>query len=390
MVRVGGRCYRVRRPRECNALNSKSAVIVLLIALSAALSACTSRPGPEVLETVTVLPDDASRVTIYAVTTRNRVSPASNTFDNGKATASNYAAMTISIPPDHKPSQIEWPKGKRVNPKKDFAVTGQQILSEQDFRQAISPAGKPTKRIGIFVHGYNTNFPEALFRFAQITHDSKLDATPVLFSWPSQGAVAGYVADKESATYSRDYLAALMTEAVAGRGEKDVVVFGHSMGGWLVVEALRQLKLQGRDDVLGKLNVVLAAPDIDEDVFRTQMTVIGKMRNPMTVLVSGDDRALAASKLISASTNRVGALDVKDEKVREAAVANGVTLIDISQVQPSDSARHNRFVDLVALYPSLSASNSRKDLRQAGAFVFDAAGATLSSPFRIVSGALGE
>jgi esterase/lipase superfamily enzyme len=367
----------------------RSPVAAALIVLSVALTGCGSRPGPDVLSTVATVPDNADQVTVYAVTTRNRVRPDSNVFDAGKATAANYAAFTVSIPPNHRPAQIEWPKGRKANPAKDFAVTGQSVLSASSFRADIRPGKSASKKkISIFVHGYNYNFQESLFRLAQISHDAKLDHTPVLFSWPSQGAVAGYVADKESATYSRDYLAALLIEAADGRGEGDVAVFGHSMGGWLVVETLRQLKLQRREDVLSKLSVILAAPDIDEDVFRTQMAVIGKMEQPMTILVSGDDRALAVSKLISASSNRVGTLDVNDPKVQQAAIANNVALIDISQVQPSDSAHHNRFVDLVGLYPSLSASNDRNGLKQAGAFVFDAAGATLSSPFRLVSGAL--
>ena len=375
---------------QVNVLMPKPTAAAVLVAMTVLISGCTTRPGPEVLETVMAVPDDASQVKVYAVTTRNRVSPDSNVFDSGKATAANYAELTVSIPPGHKPGQIEWPKGKKPNPAKDFAVTGQTVLSDADFRDAIRPGKHSSNRLGIFVHGYNYNFQESLYRLAQISHDAKMDGTPILFSWPSQAAVAGYVADKESATYSRDYLAALMSEAVKGRGGDDVVIFGHSMGGWLVVESLRQLKLQRRDDVLSKLNVILAAPDIDEDVFRTQMAVIGKMKHPMTILVAGDDRALAVSKLISASTNRVGTLDVNDKDVQAAAVANGVTLIDISQVQPTDSAHHSRFVDLVGLYPSLSASNDRNGLRKAGAFVFDAAGATLSSPFRIVSGALNQ
>ena len=52
------------------------------------------------------------------------------------------------------------------------------------------------------------------------------------------------------------------------------------------------------------------------------------------------------------------------------------------------SAHHSRFVDIVGLYPSISANNNRNTLGQAGAFVFDAAAATVSSPFRLVSGAL--
>jgi esterase/lipase superfamily enzyme len=371
-------------------VTSKYALSAVMIAFSLLLAGCGTRPGPEVLNSVMEVPEGASQVKVYAVTTRGRITANTNAFDSAKSTIANYAELTVSIPPTHKKGQIEWPKGRTPKPETDFAVTGQAVLSNNTFMKAIHPAGKGAKRLAIFVHGYNTNFPEAVYRLAQITHDSKLDATPVLFAWPSQAAVSGYVADKEAATYSRDYLASLMSEAVKGRADGEVTVFGHSMGGWLVVEALRQLKLQGRDDVLSKLNVILAAPDIDEDVFRTQMAVIGKMKHPLTVLVSGDDRALAVSRIISSSTNRVGTLNVKDPKVQESAIANGVILVDISQVEPSDAAKHNRFADVIGLYPSLSASNKGDGLRQAGAFVFDAAGATISSPFRIVSGVLNQ
>lgn len=356
----------------------------LILMLAAGAGACVSRPGPDVLETVAAIPA-ARQIKVYAVTTRNRVLPNANVFDASKAVHANYAEFTVSIPPAHKASEIEWPD-KKPDAARSFAVVGQSVLDRQSFLNDVSADSKGSKKIGVFVHGYNYNFQESLFRLAQITADANLGTTPISFSWPSQGALAGYVADKDSATYSRDYLADLMTELTKGRGEDDVHIFGHSMGGWLVMEALRQLKLEGRDDVLSRLTVVLAAPDIDADVFRTQTHVIGKMKHPITILVAGDDRALAVSKFISASTQRVGTLDVKDPKVQAAAIEAGVELIDISQIAPTDSARHSRFVDARVLFPALSASAERKNgLGQAGAFVFDAAAATVSSPFRIVS-----
>lgn len=360
--------------------------VALVLAVAAILSACASRPGPAVLQTVRAEPS-AKQVKVYAVTTRNRVTPNTNIFDSTKSVNANYAELTVSIPPGHKPSEIEWP-GKKPDAAKDFAVVGQSVLDRQSFLNAVGADSKSGK-VGVFVHGYNYNFQESLFRLAQISADADIGATPISFSWPSQGALAGYVADKESATYSRDYLADLMAELTKGRGSDDVYIFGHSMGGWLVVEALRQLKLEGRDDVLSRLTVILAAPDIDADVFRTQMHVIGKMKHPITILVAGDDRALAVSKFISASTQRVGTLDVKDPKVRQAALEAGVELIDISQIEATDSAHHSRFVDAKVLFPALSADAQRNNgIGQAGAFVFDAAAATISSPFRIVSGVL--
>lgn len=366
---------------------SKIFRVALIAVVAGSLAACVSRPGPTLLNTVAAAPD-ARLVKVYSVSTRDRLKLNTNVYGNGKSLDANYAELTVSIPPNHKSSEIEWPD-KKPDAEKTFAVVGQSVLDRQSFLNSLNADSKAPGKVGVFVHGYNTNYQEALFRLAQIAADGDVKATPIAFTWPSQGAVAGYVADKESATYSRDYLADLMVEITKGRGPDDSVIFGHSMGGWLVMEALRQLKLEGRDDVLAKLTVILAAPDIDADVFRTQARVIGKMKHPITILVAGDDRALAVSKFISASTQRVGTLDVRDPRVQAAAVEAGVELIDISTIQPTDSARHSRFADIKLLGPALAANAQRNNgVGKAGAFVFDAAAATISSPFRIVSNVL--
>lgn len=363
--------------------------MVLAVVFVAGLTGCSSRPGPDVLTTVQPHPGN-TQVKVFAVTTRNRMTPDTNSYDNGKSVASNYASLDVSIPPDHVSTQIEWPeKGKKPDPKKNFAVIGQSVLDRGSFYAEVRAESPASRKIGVYVHGYNSNFQESVYRLAQMSADGKLTATPIAFSWPSQGSLAGYVADKDSATYSRDYLVDLMKELTRNRPAGDVVIFGHSMGGWLVVEALRQLKLEGREDVLYKLKVILAAPDIDSDLFRTQMTVIGKLPDPMIILVAKDDRALEASKILSASTARVGRLDVDDPKVQQAALDAGIILIDITQIRSVDSANHSRFADVAAIYPALAAEDTRKkNVGNAGAFVFDAAAATISSPFRIVSGVL--
>jgi len=391
VAKAPARCYRRAGGIFIGAFMSdvwrKIVRIAFVAVVAGNVAACVSRPGPELLDTVAAAPD-AKLVKVYSVSTRDRLKLNANVYGNGKSVDANYAELTVSIPPNHKSSQIEWPD-KKPDPKKTFAVVGQSVMDRQSFLNALNADSKASGKVGVFVHGYNTNYQEALFRLAQIAVDGDVKATPIAFTWPSQGAVAGYVADKESATYSRDYLADLMIEITKGRGPDDSVIFGHSMGGWLVMEALRQLKLEGRDDVLSRLTVILAAPDIDADVFRTQMHVIGKMKHPITILVAGDDRALAVSKFISASSQRVGTLNVKDPRVREAAVEAGVELIDISQIEATDSAHHSRFVDARVLFPALSANAQRNNgINQAGAFVFDAAAATISSPFRIVSGVL--
>jgi esterase/lipase superfamily enzyme len=162
------------------------------------------------------------------------------------------------------------------------------------------------------------------------------------------------------------------------------------MGGWLAVEALRQLRLAGRDEVLDRIEVILAAPDIDVDVFRGQMDVIGPLRHPMTILVSSDDRALRISSRIAGKRPRLGALDVSDPRIEPAAVKANVRVIDISALDASDALKHDRYVAVASLYPRVAGAEQSGGIRHAGAFVFNAIGATLSSPFtlagRVIAG----
>ncbi|WP_414474049.1 alpha/beta hydrolase [Microvirga sp. M2] len=361
---------------------------VLLGFLAFVLSACATRPGPEVLTPVGAAVPGARTVTVYVATTRERAAPGQNVFTAGRAPSLNYAEFTISIPPGHRPGEIEWP-GTAPDPATSFVTLSQTVLDEAAFRKRIGGRTGPGGRdAGVFVHGYNTNFQEALFRLAQLSADSQLDTVPVLFAWPSEAAITGYVADREAVTYSRDYLAHVLTLLARERAVRNVAVIGHSMGGWLTMETLRQLRLQGRNEVLSRLQVVLAAPDIDLDVFRTQVAAIGPMSPPMTILVSKDDWALAASSRLSGGRERVGTLDVADARVQAIARQEGLRVVDISTLSSPDSLNHDRFISFAAVYSSVAPRGGADPLRQAGAFVFNTAGTVLSAPFTLVGQAL--
>ena len=364
-------------------LSRRLPLIALCLVAGQVLTACAGRPGPETLSSVTLTDFQPKRVEkIYAVTTRDRTEPGQNVFGVEKTLEPNFASFDISIPPNHKPANIEWPKRKQVDPRTDFAVLSQAVLDRGALIQAVrSPKAAPPV---VFVHGYNYNFQESLYRLAQLKTDSNVDGIPIVFSWPSHAALPAYVADKESATYSRDALADLLADLVTARkGEVDV--FAHSMGGWLTVEALRQLKLEGRTDVLDRLRVIMAAPDIDEDVFTAQLDVIGRMKIPILLLVAADDRALQVSSILGAGTQRVGALDARNPDVAAAAKKAGVTIVDISSLESVDATNHNRFFDVNQIASALNQPAASATLGDAGAFVFDAAARTISSPFSLAA-----
>jgi esterase/lipase superfamily enzyme len=100
----------------------------------------------------------------------------------------------------------------------------------------------------------------------------------------------------------------------------------------------------------------------------------------MTLLVSKDDKALEFSNLIGGSRARIGALDIENPAVREAALKAKVQVVDISTLQSRDRMNHSRFTALAELYPRLQRQPASQR-EQAGIFVIDANSATVARPF---------
>src|SRR5258705_3842948 len=116
------------------------------------------------------------------------------------------------------------------DPRSSFAVVDQAVMSEADFRKAVASQGHTRQKkhkAFVFVHGFNSNFQESLFRLAQLQADIKIDGIPILFSCPSQGQVAAYEMDKQSASYSRDYLMALLTSLSSRSQSGHITVRAH-------------------------------------------------------------------------------------------------------------------------------------------------------------------
>lgn len=350
------------------------------------LAGCASRPGVDVLSNVPVsVPPGAKVITVYAATTRSR-DASTGLFTNNRASRPNFAEYTISVPPGHVSGQIEWPDGS-PDPTRTFVMLRQRPLSQAEFQAKIAPsAGR--RPVSAFIHGFNVNFQEALFQTAQMNADADTKGVPVLFAWPSAGSVTKYVGDKDAVTASRDGLAEVLGMLTHNRRKGEILILGHSMGGWLTMEALRQLRLSGRGNVLDSLEVVLADPDVDVDVFRAQLAVIGKLKPPLTVFVARDDLALRISSTVAGDRQRVGNLDVHDARVQAASHQYGVQVIDTTDVSSSDSINHSRFAKLSSTIARRTVLGGG-GVQNAGAFVLNSVGTVISSPFKFAGQAIG-
>ena len=317
-----------------------------ILALAFFIAGCATQHETDLLGTASVhvpVSEIAGNHSIFIATTRERSSDAKQVFAGGRSATLNFARVNVTVPNGHQAGQIERHKpGKPDDPTKFFTATDVVAYDAQPKFSAALSADIAARggRAMIFIHGYNTSFDSAVYRMTQIAHDSGYGGTPVLFSWASGGSTTDYVYDKESASAARDQLEATL-RLLAQSGARRIDIVAHSMGTWVTMEALRQLAITGDRDLGGKLgDVVLASPDIDVDVFKSQMRRYGKPAKPFILLLSGDDRALKLSGIIAGSKPRVG-----DYADAADLVDYGVTVVDLSSIKAGDRLNHTKFAD---------------------------------------------
>ncbi|MCW0182454.1 MAG: alpha/beta hydrolase [Zavarzinia sp.] len=323
----------------------------LVVGLAVGLAGCGGRPEgvlTPIASGVPVVPG-AHVVDMVVATTRARDARPGEMYNGERALGLTFADIAVSIPPDsgRKVGEVQWPSQLPPNPAKEFAtLKAVDIDPAAAAKQVQLEAAKyKPRRVLVFVHGYNNRFDDAVYRFAQIMHDSHAPAAPVLFTWPSRASLLAYGYDRESANYSRDALENVLTFLARDPKIDEVSILAHSMGNWVTMEALRQMAIRNGHIPKKIANVMLAAPAVAADVFRTQMLAIGEPRPHFTLFVSTDDKALAMSRRIWGSSDRLGEIDPDKEPYKSRLAQADLEVVNMSKIQTGDRLGHGKFAE---------------------------------------------
>jgi esterase/lipase superfamily enzyme len=333
--------------------------ICLLAGIAAALAACASRPESGFLLPIASSQSGGDNRAILIATTRARDARPGTLYGGERSSTLDFASVTVSVPPAHTPGAVEWPSSPPGNPQTDFVVReasyldgDKEFVNRLNAQLALRPRG--SRKVLLFVHGYNTLFAEGVYRLAQIASDAKSTAVPVLFTWASRGKLGQYVYDMNSATAARDNLEHTIRLIFASDADQ-VNILAHSMGNWVTVETMRQIKISGRLPPMQKLGLImLAAPDIDLDVFKSQMRAFGTVKKPFYVILAKNDRALWVSSVIAGGEPRLG-----DDPDTAELAALGAVVIDLTDVKGLNATNHDKFALLAQVAPQLQAVLAR-------------------------------
>lgn len=215
----------------------------------------------------------------------------------------------VSIPPGHKPGELESPQLLKLEVKQDVAkhvvVTSvEQLSKERFFNQLHARMEADGKNILVFIHGYNVSFEDAARRTAQMAEDLKFPGAPVFYSWPSQANWYGYKTDKENIELSVTQIKSFLLDLAAQSGATTINLVAHSMGNVGLTQALKEMEGLSPQPLFNQ--VVLAAPDIDADIFKHRVAphIVTKAQH-ITLYTSQTDLALIASRYFNSGA-RVG------------------------------------------------------------------------------------
>ena len=212
----------------------------------------------------------------------------------------------------------------------EFKLAIGQELRETDQRDAI-----------IFLHGFNTEFQDALSTTAALWHYSGRFGLPISYSWPAGNpGLFKYFKDREAGEFSifhlKEFLRALALVPELGK----IHLIAHSRGADVLTSALRELVLveraAGRDPrrSLKIDNLILAAPDLDFGVTQQRLIAEHTLTNfgQTSIYLNPNDGALGLAQRLATGT-RFGRLVAEDLTDAEAALYAGMENVNFINVE---------------------------------------------------------
>ncbi len=236
----------------------------------------------------------------------------------------------VTIPDAHRTGELESPSmllrlELTEDPTKHIILKSVHRLDPDSFFDDMhQELEKKGSNVLVFVHGYNVSFEDAARRTAQMAFDLKFPGAPVFYSWPSQANWYGYRHDTENIKNSVDQIKTFLTEVATKSNATSINLVAHSMGNVGLTSALLKI-----NDSTQFNQIVLAAPDIDAEIFKHDIApkIISKGKR-VTLYTSKTDLALIASKYFNRGP-RAG------DSGSELLLVPGVQTIDATSVDSS-------------------------------------------------------
>lgn len=303
----------VNRCAAVYSLGMNTAVKFLaLAALAVLLSACAGSAPPAPPPPLQAVPPQPlaaqnwARPTLFYATSRNVLDPGTDTrsarYGGARSREVSYGEVRGHL------SGAGAGAVDRMDVRADIERVAK--YTRQRFVQELERAAArtPGRDVVVFIHGYGNTFEDAAKSALRIGHGVGASGALVLYSWPSAGSAPAYMADRNNAYWAVHSLKEFLADVTASPWIGRVSVVVHSMGNEAFIRAYSELAGEcspaagsgaagmTAPELKKVRNIVLAAPDMDREIFLDQyaarMTSLGAR---VTLYASRSDVALMAS-----------------------------------------------------------------------------------------------
>lgn len=261
-----------------------------------------------------------------------------------------FGQAVVTVPMGLRPGDLKGPRWYllefKSDPTKHVALQSLQPRERSAWISEVRAAldSSPGREALVVVHGFRENFEHALRRTAQLAYDLNFTGVPVAYSWPTQGTLLGYMADEATSDWTAPHLRQVLQLLKQEAGVDRLFVLAHSMGSRVIASALTGVA--ATDSTLKLEQLILAAPDVDRDVFESRDAVVLKgAAKWLTLYASSQDEALKMSRRVHGYP-RAGLSDPP------LVVLDSMDTIDASQVD-TDIYGHGYFSENKAVIDDL-------------------------------------
>ncbi len=230
-------------------------------------------------------------------------------FGYERSVETTLGQVWVHVPKGHRYGEVGssfWQKLWRLNFEDDaLKIAGVERQPADKFYAGLQAVMQEARASGakpqavVFIHGFNVEFDEAAIRAAQIGYDLCIPGATAFFSWPSRGTVRAYPADEATIDWSEQAIANFLIDFTAKCGAESVHVIAHSMGNRGFLGALQRIAADAQ--ARGKVKfgqIILAAPDVDRDVFVELAHLYREHGTRATLYCSDGDKAVFASSVL--------------------------------------------------------------------------------------------
>ncbi len=263
-----------------------------------------------------------------------------------------YGRCDVAIPETHKFGETGnswWKRWAKFDFGEDDHLALQRIYGTKDadsFWKALRADFRKDENgqdALIFLHGFNNSFEDAAIRAAQIGFDLKVQGQTAFFSWPSKAKVIEYPSDESTIIASENAITQFLIDFTEKSGAGKVHLIAHSMGNRGLLAALKTIQSRVRES--GKKiefgQIILAAPDLDVDVFKQAKDAYIQLSSMTTIYTSETDKAVSAAEWLK-SYPRLGTLP-------PVTVVEDIDTIEVKKNTSLLELGHSYFADTEAL-----------------------------------------